>query len=191
MRYGNKSVISEIRDDEDMPFTENGERVDLLLNLLAIINRTTSMPLTELAITSIASQVRRKMKSFRSYKKREELLLDFLETFNPKDADFFAEQYNELNESEKKSWIDDAINWGIVLHQPPIGEVEPVFYRIQKILNKYDWLKPDKVFVRKWGRVIPVLNDNWIGHMYILEHLRHMIVISYENFVNCWDVLLG
>ena len=41
-RYGNKSVISEIRDDEDMPYTKDGRRVDLILNLLAIINRTTS-----------------------------------------------------------------------------------------------------------------------------------------------------
>ena len=43
-RYGNKSVVSEIRDDEDMPYTHDGRRVDLLLNLLAIINRTTAMP---------------------------------------------------------------------------------------------------------------------------------------------------
>lgn len=35
-RFGNKSVISEIREDEDMPYTEDGRRVDLILNLLAI-----------------------------------------------------------------------------------------------------------------------------------------------------------
>lgn len=33
-RYGNKSVISQIRKDEDMPYTKDGRRVDLLLNLL-------------------------------------------------------------------------------------------------------------------------------------------------------------
>ncbi|HAU88020.1 MAG TPA: hypothetical protein DCW90_21860, partial [Lachnospiraceae bacterium] len=28
-RFGNKSVIAKIREDEEMPFTENGERIDL------------------------------------------------------------------------------------------------------------------------------------------------------------------
>ena len=33
-RFGNKSVISEIREDDEMPYTKDGRRVDLLLNLL-------------------------------------------------------------------------------------------------------------------------------------------------------------
>ena len=47
-RYGNKSVIADIWDDNKMPKTEDGRQVDILLNLLAIINRTTSMVLYEL-----------------------------------------------------------------------------------------------------------------------------------------------
>ena len=168
-RYGNKSVISEIRPDSEMPYTADGERVDLLLNVLAIINRTTSMPLFELAITSIASQVRKKMASFRSFKKREELLIDFLHMFNPKDASEFKRQYDPLPLDEKKEWIQSAIDDGIYLHQPPVNEPGPIFYRIRDILAKYDWLKPDKVFINKWGREIPVLNNNWIGYMYILK----------------------
>jgi DNA-directed RNA polymerase beta subunit len=37
MRYGNKSVIAKICKDEDMPYTKDGRRVDLLLNMLAVI----------------------------------------------------------------------------------------------------------------------------------------------------------
>ena len=40
-RFGNKSVISEVRDDDKMPHTKDGKRCDVILNLLAIINRTT------------------------------------------------------------------------------------------------------------------------------------------------------
>ena len=43
MRYGNKSVISDIRKKEDMPFyyDANGNKVhvQLILSVLAIINR--------------------------------------------------------------------------------------------------------------------------------------------------------
>ena len=34
MRYGNKSVVSEIRPDDEMPYTHDGRKVELLLNLL-------------------------------------------------------------------------------------------------------------------------------------------------------------
>jgi len=40
-RYGNKGVISKILPDDEMPFLETGERVDLLFNSLSVINRWT------------------------------------------------------------------------------------------------------------------------------------------------------
>ena len=56
-RYGNKSVISDIRPDDEMPFyyDDNGNKVtiDLLFNVLAIINRTTAFPIFEITINFI------------------------------------------------------------------------------------------------------------------------------------------
>ena len=152
-----------------MPFTDDGERVDLLLNLLAIINRTTSMPLFELAITSISRQIRKRMATFKTLKQKEDLLIEFLDMFNHEEAESFCNSYNALSKIEKEEWIQDAIDNGIYLRQPPIHENEPIFHRIRKILDRFDFLKPDKVNIRKWGRVYPVLNDNWIGDMYILK----------------------
>jgi len=40
-RYGNKGVISKILPDNEMPFLETGERVDILFNSISVINRWT------------------------------------------------------------------------------------------------------------------------------------------------------
>ena len=168
-RYGNKSVISEIREDDEMPVTEDGRRVDLLLNLLAIINRTTSFPLYELMITSICYKVRMRMKEIEDYNERENLLFDILRMFNEDEYQQMWKLYNEYNDIEKKRFIDDAINDGIYIHQPPLWEKEPIFYRIRRILQKYDWLKADTLYLNKWGRRIKMLSNHWIGTQYILK----------------------
>ena len=168
-RYGNKSVISKVEEDENMPITADGRRVDLLLNLLAIINRTTSFPMYELTATSIAYKVRKRMSEMESYKDKEELLFDIIYQYNEKQYDKMKTIYDNLNDLDKKKFIDDAITDGIYLHQPPFWETKPIFNRMNDILDKYDWLKPDDVYINKWGRKIKILNKYWIGDMYILE----------------------
>lgn len=168
-RYGNKSVISEIREDEDMPYTEDGRRVDLLLNMLAIINRTTSFPLYELMITSICYKVRSRLAQMDNYKDREELLFDILKMFNEDEYEQFWSLYSKYSENEKKQFIDDAINDGIYIHQPPLWEKKFIFHRIRDILAKYDWLKADTLYINKWGRKIKILSNYWIGDQYILK----------------------
>lgn len=169
MRFGNKSVISKICEDDEMPYTEDGQRVDLLLNLLAIINRTTSMPLMEIEMTSICYQVRQKMKEMEDYKEKEKLLFDIIYQFNEDQYKKMWDKYNSFDENEKKDFIDDAINEGIYIHQTPIWEKKPIFYRIRDILEKYPWLHPDDVYINKWGRKIKTLSKVWVGYMYILK----------------------
>lgn len=168
-RFGNKSVISEILDDEDMPFTEDGRRVDLMLNLLAIINRTTSFPLFEMMINSITYQIRKKMAATTDYKEKEKLLFDIVYELNEQQHEKIWKEYLELPEEEKKDYIDDAIENGIYIHQNPLWETKPIFYRLRDILEKYPWLTADNVYVRKWGRTYKTLQKAWIGQMYIIK----------------------
>lgn len=168
-RYGNKSVISKICPDEEMPFTEDGRRVDLMLNLLAIINRTTSFPLFELLITSICYQVRKRMAALTDYKEKEALLFDIVNEFNEAQHDAMWELYIKMTDEEQKDYIDSAIENGIYIHQTPMWETKPIFYRLRDILEKYTWLKPDDVYINKWGRTIKMLQKMWIGEMYILK----------------------
>lgn len=168
-RYGNKSVVAKILPDDQMPYTEDGQRVDLMLNLLAIINRTTSFAIYELCITSICYQVRQKMKEMESYKDKERLLFGIINDFNEIEHDYMWKAYNELDDAGKKKVIDDSINDGIYINISPIHETIAIFYRIQNILNKYDFLKPQKVYINRHGRKILTMTKHWIGSMYIMK----------------------
>lgn len=168
-RYGNKSVVAKILPDDEMPYTEDGQRVDLMLNLLAIINRTTSFAIYELCITSICYQVRQKMREMESYKDKERLLFGIINDFNEIEHDYMWKAYNELDDAGKKKVIDDAIEDGIYINISPIHETIAIFYRIQNILNKYDFLKPQKVYINRHGRKILTMTKHWIGSMYIMK----------------------
>jgi DNA-directed RNA polymerase beta subunit len=168
-RYGNKSVISQIRSDDDMPYTEDGRKVDVLLNLLAIINRTTSFAIYELIINAITYQTRRRMASLKTYKEKELLLFDIIYDFNEEQYEVMKSEYDKLDEDGQKKIIDDAIEYGIFIHQSPTHETKPLFYRIKDILEKNEWLQPETVYVNMNGRKIKTMSKHWIGTMYLLK----------------------
>ena len=187
-RYGNKSVISQIRPDEEMPFfyDDNGKKhtVDLLFNVLAIINRTTAFPMYEITINFICNKVRAQMSKMKSLKAREKLLFDIIRDFNEVQASRMKEVYDKLSTSEKKEYIQSCIDDRIFIHQNPLWETKPIFFRLLDIYNKYDFLTPYDMYINKWGRTIKLLNPSFIGEMYILIKLR------IQNHVNCWKMLL-
>lgn len=167
-RYGNKSVISEIRDDADMPYTKDGRRIDLLINLLAIVNRTTAFAIYELFITGSAYQVRQKMKEA-TFKKREKMLFDFIKIFNEVQYNKMYSDYKLLSKSEKEDYLQDAIDTGIFIHQLPLWETKPIFYRCLDLLKTFDFIDYNDLYIRKWGREIKVLTKYFVGDMYILK----------------------
>ena len=169
MRYGNKSVISQIRDDEDMPYTEDGRKIDVMLNLLAIINRTTSFAIYELAINAITYQTRRRMARLKTLKQKENLLFDIIYEFNEEQYAKMKKDYNALDDRGKEDVINEAIENGIYIHQSPTHETKPLFYRIKDILEKNEWLQPETVYINMNGRKVKTMSKHWIGNMYLLK----------------------
>ena len=180
-RYGNKSVASKIIPKEEMPYyyDENGVKhhAKVMLNLLAIINRTTAYPLYELAITFIEDKLARYMRTLSTRKEREDI---FFEVLNMLDTEYAAETlsiYLKGTEEQKDSDIDFIMNGdenysnGILIRDIPFYEERPIFYRIMDIYTKYKdtWLKPDRVYINKFGREIPILNKYRISEMYFMK----------------------
>lgn len=152
-----------------MPYTEDGRKVDVLLNLLAIINRTTSFAIYELAITAITYQTRRRMASLKTYKQKENLLFDIIYEFNEEQYAMMKKDYDKLDDEGKKDVIDQAIENGIYIHQSPTHETKPLFYRIKDILEKNEWLRPENIYVNMNGRKIKTMSKHWLGTMYLLK----------------------
>ena len=167
-RFGNKSVISRVVDDDDMPFTEDGRKVDVMIHLLAITNRTTSAPLYEICTNSINYQLRKQLKAMDNMKQRENLFFDMHYMFNEKQCEETYEMYRKMNKKEKEEFWRSVIEEGIYTCEPPMFETKPMFYRIRDILAKFEWLQPENVYINKWGKKIKLLSKMWIGEMYIM-----------------------
>ncbi len=168
-RYGNKSVIAQIREDEDMPYTHDGRRVDLLLNLLAIINRTTAMPLFEMFINGCSYQVRQKMKEMASLEEKENTLFTFVRVMNEDQADKMYKNYLKMKKPQREAYVQDAIDNGIYIHQTPMWEKMPIFYRCMNLKKEFPFIKRDDLYVKKWGREYKCLTKYFIGEMYCMK----------------------
>lgn len=171
-RYGNKSVIATIREDEDMPVTEDGRRVDLILNMLGIINRTTAMPLYEMFINSASRKIRHKMSELKTLKEKETLLFDYVNIWNEDQYSEMYKYYKSLSKKEKESYIQDAIDDGIYIKQTPLWETKPIFYRCLDLMAKYPFIKRDDMYIKKWGKLHKVLTPTVVGEMYCMK-LKH------------------
>ena len=80
-----------------------------------------------------------------------------------------SKKYNKLNKEENQEYIDACINDRIFIHQSPLWETKPIFFRLLEIYEKYDFLTPYDVYINKWGREIKMLNPAYVGEMYILK----------------------
>lgn len=168
-RQGNKGVISKILPDDQMPYLENGERVDVLLNALGVINRLNSMQIFEQSINFICNLVKDKLMTLSTMKEKEELLFDIIERFNHVQCIKMKEYYKELSTSDKKKFFEDIYNNGIYIHMPPMWEAEPMFDKLSKIYSDYDWIKPIDVYVNRFGRKIKILKPLIVGDIYMMK----------------------
>lgn len=168
-RMGNKSVVSRIVPDEDMPITDTGKRVLVKLNLLAIINRTTGYVPHELYSTFVLDRAREKMAEMTKLKDQEKFLFQIIDDFNHRQAEAMHDHYKTLSTSEKKDYISDCIYEGIHIEQVPIWEDKPIFEVLHDMYLKYDWLKPYTIYQRKWGRKYETLTKSIVGEMYMFR----------------------
>lgn len=168
-RFGNKSVVSVIVPDSAMPMTADGRRVDLRLNLLAIINRTTAAPINEILTTSILWKARQQMAIAPTLEQKEYILFSIVKDFNKAYHDKMYAKYQKLSDKKKAEYLADTIYDGIYIHEKPMYADEYLFDRLLKIINKYDWILKDDIYVNKYGRLIRTQRKEFIGQMYLMK----------------------
>ena len=168
-RFGNKSVVAQIRPDSAMPYTKDGRRIHMMVNLLAIINRTTAMPIYEILMTQILWKARQQMAIAPTFKKKENILFELIKDFNVEQYTKMYATYKELSLDERKSYIKDAIEHGIYINEKPMFSDTYLFYRVRNILEKYDWIANDTIYINKWGRRIRCMRKASVGWMYVMK----------------------
>lgn len=196
-RHGNKTVVCSIWPDEDMPYLvtdvykdEYGvvhaapntvkERVELITNPLAIINRTIPMTMTEGSISFILDRARKHAATIEDPQEAIEYLFSVLRTLNPKQTKEVEDIYNSLNWTEKKYFIRDCIsvdkdgmlitNNGMYYRWEAFCDASSTRDNIIEVYDKHkDTIKPYHIFMPKprWGRDI-YIGEDCIGYQYIM-----------------------
>lgn len=169
-RQGNKGVVSKILPDDEMPYLENGERVEVLLNALGVINRLNSFQIYELSINFICNRVVEKLKEYKTLKEKETLFFDIIKRLNDDEEKVLKIYYKNLSTKDKKEFFEDVDKHGIYIHMKPFWEKkESLFDVIRKIYADYDFIKPVDVYINKWGRKIKIMKPLIIGELYMIK----------------------
>lgn len=172
-RFGNKGVMSQIRADEDMPVLENGKRVDIIFNALGVVNRLNSQQIFENSITFIMARTVERMGDLMeegSVNEAVQLMIKMIGYFNKEESERMTEFVDSISELQLSSLLGDVLEDGINIHIPPMlwGE-DSLYSKIKDIYANEPWIKPYSVYIKKFGRYIKMVNELYVGSMYIMK----------------------
>lgn len=163
-RYGNKGIISKIEDDENMPITEDGERAELILNPLGVINRLNLSQLQEQFINGMSIKVRDEIETKSTLKEKEDVLFEYLSMINKNQHDFVKNEYNNMNETQRLNFFKDISKNGIYIHQPPFYG-NTTMEEFEAIYKKHpEWAAKSKF--------VGINNPLTLGELYMIR-LKH------------------
>lgn len=155
-RFGNKSVISEIRKTELMPKTDDGRPIHMLDNALAVFNRIIGFAEYELDMTFMMERMHQHIQKMNEEKaSRDDIMnlsIDFVYTFNHQQGDELRRLYRE----EPERTFNDVIKNGFYIQIQPLNEqcvrdsLVECYQRWPDIMKKY--------------RVFKKLRHRWVNN---------------------------
>ena len=169
-RHGNKGVISSIIPVEDMPYDENGEPVDIVLNPLGVPSRMNVGQILEthlgLAAKGLGSKIDEMMKSNQKMDSVKKVLKDIY-SFGPHEKD----DINSLKDQEVRE-LAENLREGVPFATPVFDGANE--HQIKELLNYAD-LPDSGQFELYDGRTGEKFDRPvTVGYMYMLK-LNHLV----------------
>jgi DNA-directed RNA polymerase beta subunit len=153
-RYGNKGTISMILPDDEMPETEDGVKVEAILNPLGVLNRLNLAQIIEQHITFMCENLVKSLKEKQDgLFEMEDEFFGFLKLVNKEQYDFLDMEYIMMNRSEKEDFFKDIIENGIYIHQSPymenadMDDFVEIYKKFPHLVEKYKFKNIEKLMV--------------------------------------------
>lgn len=181
-RFGNKSVIADIRPTHLMPKTDDGRPIHMLANALAVPNRIIAFATYEATITFMIDRMKQHIaKMVEDNASRDDIVFlvrDFVTIFNPSQGS----EVERLYRNNPEEIYQDIIKNGIYIQIPPFNEV-CVRDAILEAYEKYpDILKRYDVYTKLRHRWIRLPEKHAIGYQYTWvlkqEPSKYMSIVS-------------
>ena len=169
-RHGNKGVISEIMPIEDMPYDNEGNPVDIVLNPLGVPSRMNVGQILETHMGSAAKGIGDKINKMIKAKAKADELKKYLDALYNKNATI-KEDLNSLNNSEIQTLAGNLTD-GLPIATPVFDGAKES--EIKELLNLADLPESGQLTLfdgrtgRKFERPVTV------GYMYMIK-LNHLV----------------
>jgi len=169
-RHGNKGVISVIMPVEDMPYDENGEPIDIVLNPLGVPSRMNVGQVLETHLGMAAKGLGEKINSMLNEQKKIPEIRRFLDSIY-NNGDGRSEDIKSLSDNEIKS-LATNLREGVPMATPVFdGAAEESIKNLLKLADMPE-SGQFKLFDGRTGE--PFDRPVTVGYMYMLK-LNHLV----------------
>lgn len=168
-RFGDKGVIR-VRANEEMPFMEDGRRIDVVASPLSCINRLNTFLYIEVSLNHMANQLCEQLKKFTSLSDKHKHLMRFMSYFNERnEATELDKAYKNMTRKEKEEFFARLENeHSLYINYPPMWESMPAIDKIEQLYDEFGFTR-DQLYLKKWGRVIPLMHKVVVGEKFVIK----------------------
>lgn len=149
--------------DSEMPYMEDGRKVDVLLNSSGAIRRLNNGQLVEVDLAFCMECIWKRIKELDDMEEKFNLLFQFLEIVNEDEYKFFYAKYASwskrvtvdghtilmLDRASRDAFMRDVEEHGIYLVKPPHKCIR--YDTVKKIYHTFPWIQPVQLYIDKFG----------------------------------------
>lgn len=165
-RFGNKSVVTKIVDDDCMPRTEDGRHIEMLANGLAVPNRIIAFATYEGTTTFMQERMWEYVRKLDAEGVEHDdiinLVIEFVGTFEPRNGHELARLYHE----NPNAVYNDIMKNGIYIQIMPLNEVCVRDALVKCYQTWPDIFKKHKLYTKLRHRWIELPGEYAIGYQY-------------------------
>lgn len=169
-----------IVEDSEMPYMEDGTKVDVLLNASGAIRRLNTGQLVEVDLAFQMECIRKRICELEDYDDKFNLLFRFLEIVNEDEYKFFYAKYASWTQrvtiegktlllfdgEQRKAFIDDVEKNGIRLVKPPHKRIR--YDTVKAVYHEFPWIQPVQLYIDKFGIARkPIMRKCIVGYKYL------------------------
>lgn len=152
----------EIVEDEHMPYTENGTRIDIVLDLSGAVRRLNFGQVFEVDINFMSERIRQYICTLDNYDEKIKIIFEYLSMLNQHECQTFIDKYrikiegNErddlylLDDEFKKAFCDSVEKDGFYIIKSPDAPIR--YDAIKKIYNRFKSICPKyQLYIDRFG----------------------------------------
>lgn len=185
-RYGDKGIISRILPDELMPRLEDGRVVDLVCAKLGVPNRENPAQLYEVETNFLSNRILEKIRATEDIEEKQKILFKYISILNKEQYNYVKGCLSRMSEKDKIQFFEELNDEGIHIHNPPINDCIR-FDQIAEVYKQFPDINKYQLYVRRFGRDIPMLNPMVVGEKYVMKlkhHPKSKFIIRNTGYIN-------